>query len=203
MLDNPSVGRPALLVTLVVLAVSTSGCAAILEAGVKAAVGDDAPNGFADAGESGGFADDSGPRAVADGREMPGPRIDGVTSVYQDAPTPDWEGNLRPAPSAARSEHFEAHLFDGQCPGLDLLLDREDDPFGSVETQSGGWFSVSTSHYQWGQWSLFDPIPPGGMAPQAQFVEQFDIYGLPGDGCNVRFLPLVRFGSSTPTAVAK
>jgi hypothetical protein len=180
--------RPLLLLALTGLTLSASGCAELVKRGLEAAVGPSAPDGF------------------ADGRDLPRRREAGVTNVYQHAPTPEWEVGLTPTPSAARSEYFEAQLFGGACPGWNPFgvgTGRTSDPFGPIETRSGGFFTVSTSHQQWGPQGFFNPIVLGGTGRQVQSWQALGIYGLAEGGCRAAFLPLLRFGTNEPMIVAK
>ncbi len=126
----------------------------------------------------------------------------GPTSVYQKGPTIDWRGVLRTQPSAARSEVFEARLFDGMCPGVDLASLFEADPFGSHDT-AASFRGVESSHGQWGDRGLFEPVPVGGPSPQLQPWQGLDPPGLAGGRCRAPGLPVLAFGPRPAVAVSR
>jgi hypothetical protein len=153
------------------VALPSSGCAGLFGSGVGAAVGGIAEDVVGE--EAGDGMRESTPSLVSERPETETP-----IGVYLAGPVPGWEySNLRSTPSRAIPALFEANVFGGACPGLNITGGKQHDPFSGGPPLRLHLFETAPSHtvdvhyYRFGEVRLAGPPDPG--APW-QFI------GMPG-----------------------
>ena len=118
------------------------------------------------------------------------------TSVNLAGPMPGWEhDDLRSAPSDAPSELFQANVFGGACPGLNIAGGTPSDPFSEGAPARFDLFenapshTIDTHYYRFGQVSL------AGAAAPALPWQFLGMNAEPVGACGFVGIPVLNIGS--------
>ena len=165
--------------------VLTSGCQAIVRTAVGALIGEEAP-------ETRGL-----PRAPP----LPPPRQltlpQAPRSDFLWGPVIGWEYfALRVNPYQLPTALFQVDLFAGACPGLYVVSDQPDSPFGAQTTTLHFQFlDIAPSHAADVNYYRFGAVAPTGMAdpfPPGAFTR---MRAMAGGACTSVGIPILSLGS--------
>lgn len=183
-----------LLLVVLVLPLTLSGCATVAEMALQSVVEE--------------IVDGDGPSTSDPWRPSEGPdkpTVDlgpdnvrpggGEASVYVVGPVSGWQRGPGIFGSGSNSPYYRASLFRGYCPALiNIRLPQERDPFGPVANAPLGVFDVAGNLGSSPDYTRFGRVELGGLGTPQHAWYPLTLFSNAGDRCGLAGIRLLSFG---------